>query len=76
MAIVQTQTTSFKAELYQGVHDLLTDDIYIALYNGNANLDAPPLSTPLPTKSLVQGTRPVANNFWAQQLIHRAPLPM
>lgn len=40
MAIVQTQTTSFKAELYQGVHDLLTDDIYIALYNGNANLDA------------------------------------
>jgi hypothetical protein len=40
MAIVQTQTTSFKAELYQGVHDLLTDDIFIALYTGNANLDA------------------------------------
>lgn len=40
MAIVQTQTTSFKAELYQGVHDLLTDNIFIALYNGNANLDA------------------------------------
>lgn len=40
MSIVQTQTTSFKAELYQGVHDLLTDSIYIALYDGNANLNA------------------------------------
>lgn len=39
MSILQTQTTSFKAELYQGVHDLLTDDLYIALYNGNANLN-------------------------------------
>lgn len=40
MSIVQTQTTSFKAELYQGVHDLLNDSIYIALYDGNANLNA------------------------------------
>jgi hypothetical protein len=38
--IVQTQTTSFKAELYQGIHNLLVDNIFIALYTGNANLDA------------------------------------
>lgn len=38
--IVQTQTTSFKAQLYEGVHDLLNDDLYIALYTANANLDA------------------------------------
>lgn len=37
--IIQTQCTSFKAELYQGVHNLLTDNIYIALYTGNASLD-------------------------------------
>jgi len=37
--IVQTQTTSFKAELYQGVHNLLTDTINIALYTASANLD-------------------------------------
>jgi len=37
--IVQTQTTSFKEQLYSGVHNLLTDSLYIALYNGNANLD-------------------------------------
>ena len=39
MAIVQTQTTSFKAELYQGIHDLTTDVIKIALYTANANLN-------------------------------------
>ena len=38
--IVQTQTTSFKAEVYQAVHNLLTDTIKIALYTANANLDA------------------------------------
>lgn len=37
--IVQTQTTSFKAELYQGIHDLLTDTIRLALYTANANLN-------------------------------------
>jgi len=37
--IVQTQTTSFKAEVYQAVHDLLTDTIKIALYTASANLD-------------------------------------
>jgi hypothetical protein len=40
MAIVQTQTTSFKAELYQAVHNLLTDELWIALYTANANLNA------------------------------------
>ena len=38
--IVQTQCTSFKAELYQGIHNLLTDDIYIALYTSTADLSA------------------------------------
>ena len=37
--IIQTQTTSFKAECYQGVHNLLTDVIKVALYTGNASLD-------------------------------------
>jgi hypothetical protein len=40
MSIVQTQTTSFKAELYQGVHDLTTDVIKIALYTASADLNA------------------------------------
>jgi len=40
MSIVQTQTTSFKKELYQGIHDLSTDVLKIALYTGNANLNA------------------------------------
>jgi len=40
MSIVQTQTTSFKKELYQGIHDLSTDTIYIALYTASADLNA------------------------------------
>jgi hypothetical protein len=39
MSTVQTQTTSFKAELYQGVHDLTTDVIKIALYTAAADLN-------------------------------------
>ena len=39
MSIVQTQTTSFKAQLYQGIHDLTTDVIKIALYTANADLN-------------------------------------
>ena len=39
-SIVQTQTTSFKKELYQGIHDLSTDTIYIALYTAAADLNA------------------------------------
>jgi hypothetical protein len=38
--IIQTQTTSFKVEVYEGVHDLLTDTLKIALYTANANLGA------------------------------------
>lgn len=37
---VQTQTTSFKAECWQAIHNLLTDTLKIALYTGNASLDA------------------------------------
>ena len=40
MSLVQTQTTSFKKELYQGIHDLSTDTIYIALYTSFADLNA------------------------------------
>jgi hypothetical protein len=39
-SIVQTQTTSFKTELYQGIHDLSTDTLKIALYTANADLNA------------------------------------
>jgi hypothetical protein len=39
MSIVQTQTTSFKKELYQAVHDLSTDTLKIALYTASANLN-------------------------------------
>jgi hypothetical protein len=36
--IAQGQTTSFKAELYQGIHDLVADSIYIALFDAEADL--------------------------------------
>jgi hypothetical protein len=39
MSIVQTQTTSFKKELYTAVHNLSTDTIKIALYTANADLN-------------------------------------
>ena len=38
--ITQTVTTSFKAELLEGVHDFNTDTFKIALYLATANLDA------------------------------------
>jgi hypothetical protein len=38
--IEQTQTTSFKVEVYEGIHDLLTDTIKMALYTANADLGA------------------------------------
>lgn len=38
-SIVQTQTTSFKKELYSGIHDLTTDTLKIALYTANADLN-------------------------------------
>ena len=53
MSIVQTQTTSFKAELYQGIHDLTTDVIKIALYTASANLNE--------TTTVYSATNEVAN---------------
>ena len=40
MALAQTMTTSFKAELPQAVHDLLTDTVKMALYVSTATLNA------------------------------------
>ena len=37
--ILQTQTTSFKTELYTGVHNLSTNTLKIALYTANADLN-------------------------------------
>ncbi len=37
--ILQTQTTSFKLELYSGVHNLSTNTLKVALYTASANLD-------------------------------------
>jgi hypothetical protein len=39
-SIVQTQTTSFKTELYQAIHNFTTDTFKIALYTANADLNA------------------------------------
>jgi hypothetical protein len=36
--IVQSQCTSFKAEIYSGVHNILQDSLYIALFTGEADL--------------------------------------
>lgn len=36
---IQTQTTSFKKECWQAVHDLVNDTLMIALYTGAASLD-------------------------------------
>jgi len=39
VSILQTQTTSFKLELYTAVHNLSTDTLKIALYTANADLN-------------------------------------
>ena len=39
MSILQTQTTSFKKELYTAVHNLSTDTLKIALYTAAADLN-------------------------------------
>ena len=39
MSIIQTQTTSFKKELYSGVHDLSTNTLKVALYSASADLN-------------------------------------
>ena len=58
MPIVQTQTTSFKKELYQGIHDLTTDVLKIALYTAEANLNES--TTAYTTSNEVTGTGYVA----------------
>lgn len=58
MSIVQTQTTSFKAELYQAIHNLLTDTLKIALYTANADLNS--TTTVYSTTNEVTGTGYVA----------------
>ena len=52
--IVQTQTTSFKAELYQAIHDLTTDTLKLALYTAEAHLDA--ATTAYTTANEITGT--------------------
>lgn len=61
MAIVQTQTTSFKAELYEGVHNFLTDELWIALYTASADLNAD--TTIYSTSNEVTGTGYVAGGI-------------
>ena len=56
--ITQTQTTSFKAELYEGIHDLLTDTIKIALYTALADLGTD--TTVYSTDNEITGTGYVA----------------
>jgi len=57
-SILQTQTTSFKKQLYQGVHDLTTDTLKIALYTANADLNEG--TTVYTTSGEVAGTGYVA----------------
>ena len=52
--ILQTQTTSFKTELYTGVHNLSTDTLKIALYTANADLNE--ATTVYTTTAEVTGT--------------------
>jgi len=56
--ILQTQTTSFKTQLYTGVHNLLTDTLKIALYTANADLNES--TTIYTTTAEVTGTGYVA----------------
>lgn len=53
MSITQTQTTSFKLELYEGVHNFLVDEIRIALYTAAADLG--PNTTEYTTAGEVSG---------------------
>jgi len=57
-SIVQTQTTSFKKELYEAVHNLTTDVLKIALYTASADLNES--TTVYSTANEVTGTGYVA----------------
>lgn len=52
--ITQTQVTSFKEELYEGTHNLLTDTLKIALYTSSASLGAS--TTAYSTTNEITGT--------------------
>ena len=54
MSLYQTVTTSFKAECLQGIHNLLTDTLNIALYTSGASLDS--TTTVYTTDSEVTGS--------------------
>ena len=56
--ILQTQTTSFKTELYTGVHNLSTNTLKIALYTASADLNE--ATTVYTTSGEVTGTGYVA----------------
>jgi hypothetical protein len=56
--ILQTQTTSFKKELYTGVHNLATNTLKIALYTAAADLNES--TTIYTTSGEVTGTGYVA----------------
>jgi hypothetical protein len=57
-SILQTQTTSFKTELYTAVHNLSTDTLKIALYTAAADLNE--ATTVYTTTAEVTGTGYVA----------------
>ena len=57
-SIVQTQTTSFKTELYTGVHNLSTNTLKVALYSAEADLNE--ATTVYSTTNEVTGTGYVA----------------
>jgi len=61
MAIVQGQTTSFKQQLYQAVHNFQTNTFYMALYTGNANLNQS--TTVYTTTNEVVGTGYIAGGI-------------
>lgn len=61
MPLLQTQTTSFKSELYQGIHALNTDVLMIALYSASANLNSS--TTVYTTTGEVTGTGYVAGGI-------------
>jgi hypothetical protein len=52
--ISQTQTTSFKEELFKGIQDLSTDTLYIALYTALADIG--PDTTAYTTSGEITGT--------------------
>jgi O-glycosyl hydrolase len=60
-SIVQTQTTSFKKELYEAVHNFTTDTFKIALYTASADLNA--ATTAYSATNEVTGTGYVAGGI-------------